>query len=93
MEYYIIGLFGFTIILLLIVILVLKADKKFVNELNNDLDAQYKRVVGHLNDTIDKWNMTIENNKNIVNLNSQLLDHIDSLEERITLLEEQIKND
>ena len=93
MEYYIIGLLGITIILLLTVILVLKADKKFANELNDELDSQYKRVVSHWNDTIDKWNKTIESNKDIVNLNSQLIDHIDSLEERITLLEEQIKKD
>lgn len=82
-ENYMIGLLGFVVILLVIVIIMINRDKKDTEKLNDELRVMNTEAIDHWHDALDGWDKTIELNDKINCLNAQLIEHIKTLEDQI----------
>ena len=85
---------GVIIVALLVAIIGLRNDCKFMTEMYNSLKSDHNRVLDKWKETIDKWDTALnycgkatELNKEVIELNKELRNDIYDFEQRITLLE------
>lgn len=85
---------GVIIVALLVAIIDLRNDCKFMTEMYHSLKSDHDRVLDKWKETIDKWETALEYcdestvlNKEIIELNRELRNDISDFEQRITLLE------